>query len=202
MQETKRVEKDFPEASQAWNLPKPVLRLARDILRRDGLEVAGIGTVDLVHVDGLGWMQQPIGQGYTGWTLVEDVPIGCDDPRADALKYIPERFAEEMLATGAGGGVELVSRKLSAPDSSEHGFHHPSLEEVGKYVAALGGKSTDSFGCFTNETCGLYVHVGVAARKDPDKCVTLPLGVLQHLCYILLQYETTVSQLFPPSRRG
>jgi hypothetical protein len=29
-----------------------------------------------------------------------------------------------------------------------------------------------------------------------------PFSVLQHLCYILLQYETTISQLFPPLRRG
>ena len=202
LEETKRVEKELPKANQSWNLPKPALWLARDILRREGLEVAGIGTVELVHVDGMGWVQQPVGEGYTGWTLVEDETIGCDDPLADALRYIPERFDQEMLITGAGGGVELVSRKLSAPGSIDDGLHHPSLEEVGKYVAALGGKSTDSFGCFTNDTCGLHVHVGVGARKDPDKCGMFLLGVLQHLCYILLQYETTISQLFPPSRRG
>jgi hypothetical protein len=80
-----------------------------------------------------------------------------------------------MLATGVGGNVELVSRKLSAPGCGDDGLHHPFLAEVGKYVAALGGKSTDPFGYFTNDTCGLHVHVGVPARKCPDKCGTFSL---------------------------
>lgn len=65
-EETKRLERELPKEHQAWNMPKPALWLARDILRRDGLDVAGMGFVELVHVDGMGWVQQEVGEGYLG----------------------------------------------------------------------------------------------------------------------------------------
>ncbi len=190
-EEIERVHREVPAERQIWHIPETTLWVAREILRREGLDVAG-----------LGYIQPENSVAYSGWNLVNDTTISCDDPRADTLKYIPERFDEQSLAHGAGGGVELISRKLPAPNSDGDGFAHPSLAEVRDYVVALRGRDTDHIGCLPNESCGLHVHVGVAARRSPDMSVMFPLGVLQHLCYIILQYETVISWLFPPSRRA
>lgn len=189
--EIKRVREHFNREKHPGSIPKPALWLARDILQREGLAVASIG-------------HAPDDQDlpYSGWGLVEDSTIKCDCLHAEALKRIPDRFDDHVPVTITGGGVELVSRKFPAPDLDTDDFSCPSLEEISNYINALTGKSTDPFGCITNDSCGLHVHIGVAALKSPDKPRKFPLAILQHLCHILAQYETVISSLFPLSRRA
>jgi hypothetical protein len=169
-------------------VPPPALWLAEEILRREGLK------------NSIGRSTEC--EAYSGWTLVEDSSMKTDDLWAEAQRQLPRRFGEQGLKHLFSGGVELVSRKLPAPSSNQDSFSHPSLEEVRDYIVALTGEYYDPYGCITNETCGLHCHVGAAAQENPAKSVMFPLGVLQHLCYILLHYETVISSLFPPWRRG
>jgi Putative amidoligase enzyme len=202
-EEEKRIENDIriSECQRRCFLPDPCLRLARAILEREGL-VSNVEKEQLTFATEQRWNSRPADADFSAWLLKRDYSISSDHPGHEAIKYVPERCTEESSKNWKGRGVELVSRKLSAPGSDEDGFTHPSLDEVGKFVVALRGKDTDAFGCFPNESCGLHVHVGVAARRNPDKTVDFPLGVLQHLCYIVLQYETLISKLFPMSRRA
>jgi hypothetical protein len=50
----------------------------------------------------------------------------------------------------------------------------------------------------TNASCGLHVHVGL----DPglSEASLSPLDVLQHLSYMLVQFETSISALHPRRR--
>jgi hypothetical protein len=87
---------------------------------------------------------------YADWSLTWDDSIACDDAKGDLLKYVPEHYSEEMLKHFHGDGAELVSRKLLAPSSDQDGFSHPFPCEVSKYVVALEGRDSDSFGCLPN----------------------------------------------------
>jgi hypothetical protein len=101
-------------------------------------------------------------------------------------------------------GHELISRVLKAPTQlgSFHQFTRaPSMHEIACYLRAIRGGPDDRWGAFVNESCGFHVHVARvpdAANEDAQ----IPLPVLQHLAYILVQYEDLISSLHPPSRRG
>ena len=96
--------------------------------------------------------------------------------------------------------TKLISRILHAPDdlSSFTTFMgHSEIQEIGQYLRALHGSSTDPYGVFTNHTCGF--HVQVARIPSPDSnSVLFPLPVLQHLAYLLVQYEDLITHLHPP----
>ena len=189
--EIKHVKEHVPQERHIWDIPKPALWLAQEILRREGL-----------HVASMGYAPDDEDKPYSGWGLIEDSTIKYDYVHAEALKCIPERIDKDVPVNVMGGGVELVSRKFQAPDLDKDDFSCSSLEETSNYVNALTGKSTDPFACFINDSCGLHVHVGVAALESPNNALKFPLAILQHLCYMLVQYETVISSFFPTYRRG
>lgn len=62
------------------------------------------------------------------------------------------------------------------------------------------GNASDPFGAFTNASCGLHVHVARAPTSE-GKSERLPLPVLQHLAYLLVQFEELITALHPIDRR-
>jgi hypothetical protein len=99
-------------------------------------------------------------------------------------------------------GVELVSRVLPAPDPAQTRVlrSDPSLVEVRNYLTALKGNSSKPYGAYANAVCGLHVHVGLDPKHS--NVGIFPLDVLQHLGYILAQFETSISALHPRNERS
>jgi hypothetical protein len=99
-------------------------------------------------------------------------------------------------------GIELVSRVLPAPDPAQTRVLHcdPALVEVRNYLTALKGNSSKPYGEYTNPVCGLQLHVGLDPKQS--NAGILPLDLLQHLSYILAQFETSISALHPRNRRS
>jgi hypothetical protein len=93
--------------------------------------------------------------------------------------------------------TELVSRVPPAPDVDPKG-----VVEVQKYVSALQGTDhnlQEGYHSYVDKQCGMHVHVG----PDPkSKLVSFHLPVLQHIAYIIVQYEGLISRLLPQQRRG
>jgi hypothetical protein len=118
---------------------RPGLWPAREILRREGLNVSSLCPEAL-----------PNEVSYADRSLIWDASIACDDAKGDLLKYVLERYSEEMLKYFYGDGAELVSRKLLAPSFDQDGSSHPSLREVSKYIVAHKGRDSDSFACLPN----------------------------------------------------
>ena len=135
------------------------------------------------------------------WGLVPEISAKIDGWE-EVSKHLPDRVYENTLAQWDAAGVELVSRILQAPNYTDSQVLHsdPALVEIRKYVEALLGTSQTPWGAYTNASCGLHVHVGL----DPNlsQAGLLPLAVLQHLSYMLLQFETSISALHPRGRRA
>ena len=138
---------------------------------------------------------------HESWSVTSDVTLFAG-PNSKFSDQLPDRINPHETLRWSGEGVELRSRKLNVPPPEQRASSHRSLREVEKYVTALRGKANDPFGSFVNETCGLHVHVGQDPKRSLDGTACLPLDVLQHLSYILIQYEHILTSLHPMGRRG
>ena len=97
-------------------------------------------------------------------------------------------------------GHELVSRALTAPtkvSTFESFLRSPALKQIEMYLDAIHGGPHDPWAVYVNNSCGFHVHVARTGSRE----VALPLPVLQHLAYILVQYEELISSLHAPTRR-
>ncbi|KAK6364524.1 hypothetical protein LTS17_012147 [Exophiala oligosperma] len=184
-------------------LPSATMFLTQSILENSGLECT-VGE-----------------RGYGSWNIQVDGSI--DEPEK-LSKYIPDRLDAEDEGDWVVSGQELVSRVLTAPYeflSFDVFRSSDALREISSYLEALHGKPKDPFGVFVNESCGFHVHV---ARKPPprqdssssssgmdhsddddddddDDDEMIPLPILQHLAYLLVQFEELINVLHHESRR-
>ncbi|KAJ9499218.1 hypothetical protein H2202_005375 [Exophiala xenobiotica] len=137
------------------------------------------------------------------WTLCNDGSV-CHPSDGPALPtLLPGKIKENEELDWTLGNHELVSRVLHVPliCSPFSGFKlGASLQEIEKYLTATVGQPSDPWGAFTNPTCGLHVHVACKPEEGID--VALPLPILQHLCYIIVQFEGIISSLHPVGRRS
>lgn len=98
-------------------------------------------------------------------------------------------------------GLELVSRVMRIPSLvGRRTSSDSSLTEVKMYLEALENGANGEWFCRTTEKCGVHVHIGIP--DDDETLSQIPLSVLQHLAYILLEYEDVISCLHHPRRRG
>ena len=158
---------------------------------------------------------------YDRWVLGTDVTVEFENSKElqDAVtKHLPtlahrRRFsAKDWVDLNA----ELKSRILplpKCPNDSAAVFAHPSLKEVSTYVDTIANlvcsgeytltshKQNMRFFTTTNATCGMHVHVGVSGCMD-GAAPPFPLKVLQHLAYILVQFQDFISECHPIDRRG
>lgn len=125
--------------------------------------------------------------GYSLWQLVNDGSVNADGTGlytalSDRIKSETDTFPWTTTP------MELVSRVLAAPDSS----NHPSLKELRAYVSTLRGPSAPDtpYGAFISPSCGLHVHIGTSTGP-------LPFPVLRHLAYLTTIYEDLISLLHP-----
>lgn len=162
------------------------LILASRILEHDGLDnVVAYGT----HTDVQRWgVVQEVTAAPKGWNEI--------------IKFLPDRVLTSTLDQWSAYGVELVSRVLKAPDHVHTRVLHfdPALAEIKRYMTTLRGNYNTPWGAFVNQSCGLHVHIGLDPKLS-DAC-SLPLDVLQHLSYMLVMFETSISALHPRGRRA
>ena len=137
---------------------------------------------------------------YTLWRVTSDHSISTKSDVISTL--LPDKTEPDEVCKWSTKGVELVSRVLPVPAPGLYETSHPSLQEIGEYLKALKGEPTAPYGAYTNESCGLHIHIGVDLAQSPEGLVSLPLDVVQHLAYILVQFEPIISSLFPVQRRG
>jgi hypothetical protein len=135
------------------------------------------------------------------WGIVPEITAntqGWDE----LIKLLPDRVRRATLEQWNANGVEMVSRVLRAPDHTRTRvlYSDPALEEIRKYLTAVHGAYNTPWGAFVNKTCGLHVHIGLDPKLS-DAGV-LPLEVLQHLSYMLVQFENSISALHPRGRRA
>ena len=100
-------------------------------------------------------------------------------------------------------GHELVSRVLTAPAiiTPFRDFRSSNaVQEIKSYLDAMHGTPNDPYGVYVNKSCGLHIHVARSPENDSGAVIS-PLPVLQHLAYILVQYEDIISSLHHPCRR-
>ncbi|KAL8714427.1 MAG: hypothetical protein Q9220_001760 [cf. Caloplaca sp. 1 TL-2023] len=91
--------------------------------------------------------------------------------------------------------VELVSRILSVDDKD-------SFVEIDKFLNILKGDGVaKGYQAFTDQWCGLHVHIGLPSSSPSQQSPIFSLALLQHLAYITLIYEPLLSTLHPPTRR-
>jgi hypothetical protein len=98
-------------------------------------------------------------------------------------------------------GMELITGVLEAPDLLARCYPRsdPSMLEISQYLKALEEDRSALWFARTTKDCGLHVHIGVSSHGSVDQ---IPLNVMQHLAYILVQYEDIISCLHHPQRRG
>ena len=167
---------------QAWLGPALV-----QILTARGLQVLVNGSVFV--------------EDYSQWIL--DYELGCRIKAGQLSQFFPDdaRLKAASEDFWHHEGLELISRVMRIPELVERGADNgPPLIEIRKYLAALVADRNAGWFVRTTEKCGLHIHIGV---PDGDESLSqIPLNVLQHLAYILLEYEDVISCLHHPKRRG
>ena len=88
-------------------------------------------------------------------------------------------------------GIEIVTPPMRS--------NNPIVfQEIGRYLTVLRGNKNSAHGIVTSKYAGVHVHIGFA---KPEAQGTL-LQVMQHLAYMLVQFEPVLVKLFPPHRDG
>jgi hypothetical protein len=164
----------------------PQLTWASRILKKHGLDHV-VATGKLTDVQRWGIVPECTANAE-GWT--------------ELISKLPDRVRTATLEQWDAKGVELVSRVLVTPDHNQTRYMHsdPALEEIGSYLKAVHGTHNTPWGAFVNKTCGLHMHVGLDPRQS--NAGMLPFDLLQHLSYMLLQFEISISALHPRGRRA
>ena len=108
-----------------------------------------------------------------------------------------------LLTNGKQKVWELVSPVLTAPEP-DYKEIHPSISECGRYLDVLKAGSTDWFLIARPDNGGLHVHLGIdpGAGIKSKTMTDVPLKILQHLAYILIEYEDIISCFHDWERRG
>lgn len=125
---------------------------------------------------------------YKEWTVVNDHSL-VSAGKAEMKAALQDRIVEEQLVNWDNTGLELVTPIMHrAQDDAD-------FEKIRLYLETLRGNETSKFGIFPSKYGSVHVHIGFADSADT-------LLVLQHLAFIILQYEPLLTKLFPFHRNG
>lgn len=142
--------------------------------------------------------------GYEQWILTYDFSARIESNLMEHFRH-DKRINPDTLADWNHDGMELISRVLTVPDLSARGYltHHPSILEINEYLKHLHADGRVPWFARPTRQCGLHVHIGVPGLDFTSTTVDqIPLNILQHLAYLLIQYEDIISCLNHPQRRG
>ncbi|KAL9113279.1 MAG: hypothetical protein Q9227_002614 [Pyrenula ochraceoflavens] len=145
---------------------------------------------------------------YRRWCLKEDSSVTFENEAE-----LHDAIYEALLALGTHEYVnwedwdvlnsEICSRTMVLPNNlnSCDFMQHLSSQEISQYIKATADLSDTQYFTTINQNCGLHVHIGIfppAQKRYPD----FPIKVLQHLAYLLLQFEYHLTTLHPRDRHG
>jgi Putative amidoligase enzyme len=139
-------------------------------------------TIDVEVSRGLNTEQTP----YKKWKVVNDhslVPLH----KYDMQKRLSDRIPEIEIDDWDNTGLELVTPIMHR--------RQEDFDQIRLYLEALVGTDGSKFGIFPQKYGSIHVHIGFA---ESDKT----LLVLQHLAFIMVQYESLLMKLFPFHRDG
>ena len=141
--------------------------------------------------------------GYKHWTITEEPNSDLKRTFHGLVLGSEGKVIEATLYEWETKGMELVSRVLKAPEPDYKGIH-PSISECGRYLNMLKAGSTDWFLIARPDNGGLHVHLGIdpGASIKSKTMTDVPLKILQHLAYILIEYEDIISCFHDWERRG
>jgi Putative amidoligase enzyme len=107
------------------------------------------------------------------------------------LHKFSDREAADRSDEWDSTGIEIVTPPMRPNNPI-------SFKEIGQYLKALKGNSESNYGIVTSKYAGVHVHIGFST--DGPR-ISL-LHVIQHLAYILVQFEPLLVKFSPPYRDG
>ena len=125
---------------------------------------------------------------YKEWKVANDFTL-APAGKAELKAAMEDRITEKEVANWDNTGVEIVTPIMHRLGNDVE------FDEIKLYLETLRGDETSNFGIFPSKYGAVHVHVGFA-----DSALTLL--TLQHLAFIMLQYEPLLVQLFPLHRNG
>jgi hypothetical protein len=146
--------------------------------------------------------QAKVAPNYSVWQITHDCTARIAYP--DTLNtYLPDelKIPDGDFRNWKHEGLELVSPPLEVPYVGSGSSQSGSILEIEKYLDALRNQPTLPYRIVSGiPYTGFHVHVGV--HPDNRDYSEIPLKVLQHLSFLLIQYEDVISSFHPFSRRG
>ena len=127
---------------------------------------------------------------YHDWKVSNDcslVPLSSDQKLHEFRDRIVSNERDDWDTTG----IEIVTPPMRPNNPI-------SFDEIGKYLKALNGNSESNYGVVTSKYAGLHIHIGFS-KEGPRESLLL---VIQHLAYMLVQFEPLLVKFFPPHRDG
>lgn len=125
---------------------------------------------------------------YSEWKVVNDyslVPAG----KAEMKGSLKDRIHEREVINWDNTGLELVTPIMHRVGNDVE------FDEISVYLETLQGDDTSNFGILPSKYGAVHVHIGFAES-------IYTLLILQHLAFIMLQYELLLIKLFPFHRNG
>ena len=140
---------------------------------------------------------------YEHWTVTHEPYSDLSRTFWDLVAGSEGKVTEATLHEWETKGMELVSRVLTAPEPDYKAIH-PSISECGNYLGVLKSGSTDWFLIVRPDNSSLHVHLAIHpdTKAEPTSMKRVPLKVLKHLAYILIEYEDVISSFHHRERRG
>jgi Putative amidoligase enzyme len=125
---------------------------------------------------------------YKEWKVVNDHSLVPAD-KMEMIMAMQDRITEQELVNWDNTGVELVTPIM------HHMEDDADFDEIRLYLEALQGDGMSDYGIFPSKYGSMHVHIGFADSADT-------LLVLQHVAFIMLQYEPLLTKLVPFHRNG
>jgi hypothetical protein len=136
---------------------------------------------------------------YTVWQITHDCTARIKAPNTLNTYLSDElKIPDNDFRSWKHEGLELVSPPLEVPLVASGSLQGGSLPEIEKY---LRNQPKMPYRVVSDiPYTGFHVHVGI--RPDDPEYSEISLKVLQHLSFLLIQYEDVISSFHPFSRRG
>ncbi|ETI21516.1 hypothetical protein G647_07863 [Cladophialophora carrionii CBS 160.54] len=149
---------------------------------------------------------EDVSDQYLNWklTLEDAVPV----PTSAEELTEHSRFQQQIRVTDFNDwqltGLELISRALKVPELDADGLHSNGLQELHDHLNAIPKHcNLEAPYFFTTgpELGSVHVHVGVQPSAECEQ-EDLSTEFLQHLAFICMVFEDTITLLHHPERQG
>ncbi|KAJ9604333.1 hypothetical protein H2200_011167 [Cladophialophora chaetospira] len=143
---------------------------------------------------------------YRRWKLTTEdaVPVPDDTAKLSAWSEDNDEIHLGDFKDWSLAGLELISRPLAAPDTTATDLDSDGLKELKSHLAAIPRNLEPERPYFFTTGPGMgsvHVHVGRKPEDDGTQ-VGLPIEFVQHLAFICMAFEDTITLLHHPERHS